>query len=231
MVAAVAAGLLLAAVPLSAQAPTAPGAQAARFVVVLDAAHGGDEVGAALGAGQNAQQNQTEKAFTLAFAGRLRALLTARGITVVLTRDNDTAVDAGRRAEVANRARAQACVSLHASMSGNGIHLYASSLTPAEATRLAAWKTAQAAYVTRSLKLAGDLNAALAHAGVPVSIGRTALVGMDSMACPAVAVELAPLAAAGQTKASAVTDAAYQARVAQALAAALVEWRAEGQQP
>jgi N-acetylmuramoyl-L-alanine amidase len=230
----VAAGLLLAAlaaVPLPAQAPAAPGAQGTRFVVVLDAAHGGDEAGASLGAGQNNQQTQTEKTFTLAFAGRLRALLAARGITVATTRDSDTAVDAGHRAEVANRARAQACVSVHASMSGNGIHLYASSLAPADGARLAAWKTVQAAYVTRSLKLAGDLNAALAHAGLPVSIGRTALVGMDSMACPAVAVELAPLTAAGKTTAAAVTDAAYQTRVANALAAALVQWRAEGQQP
>ena len=216
---------------VQAAAAGAQTAQAARFIVVLDAAHGGNEAGAALGTGQNAEPAQQEKTFTLAFAGRLRALLAARGISVALTREGDTAVDASHRAEVANRARAQACVSLHASISGNGVHLYVSSLAPAEGTRLMPWKTAQAAFVTRSLKLAGEMNAALSHAGVPVYLGRTALAGMDSMACPAVAVELAPLAAAAHTQAAVLSDAAYQAQVANALAAALVQWRAEGQQP
>lgn len=222
--------VLISSLRLLAQAPPAP---TARFVVVLDAAHGGSDQGANLvvGSTQTPPQSQPEKIFTQAFVQRLRALLAARGITVVTTRDGDSTVDASHRAEQANRARAQACLSLHASASGTGVHLYASSLAPTESSRLVAWKTAQASYVTRSLALAGSLNAALGHAQVPVTLGRTALAGVDSMACPAVAVEIAPLLTSSHTQATPLSDQAYQVRVAGALAAALVEWRSEAPQP
>src|SRR5271168_4689039 len=49
-------------------AQTAP--DSSRFVVVLDAAHGGDDAGASLG-------SDTEKAYTLALSIRLRSLLAA----------------------------------------------------------------------------------------------------------------------------------------------------------
>jgi N-acetylmuramoyl-L-alanine amidase len=51
------------------------------------------------------------------------------------------------------------------------------------------------------------------------------------MTCPAVAVEIAPERSAGQQTTAGLDDADYQARVAVALAAALVEWRAEASQP
>jgi N-acetylmuramoyl-L-alanine amidase len=207
------------------QAPPAPAGPQARFVVVLDAAHGGDDAGGRLTSGQ------LEKAFTLALSVRLRSLLAARGIQVVTTRESDTAVDANKRAEIANHAAAQACLILHASESGFGIHLFASSLTPVQPARWSAWKTAQAAWVTRSLALAGVLNSDLLHAGMNVSLGRTSLPGLDSMACPAVAVEIAPERDAGHKTTADLDDPDYQARVAGALAAALLEWRTEARQP
>jgi N-acetylmuramoyl-L-alanine amidase len=214
--------LLAAAATLAAaQAPPAP---AARFVVVLDAAHGGDDPGARLSGGQS------EKNFTLALSIRLRSLLAARGIAVVTTRESDATLDPNRRAEIANHANAQACISLHAAESGSGIHLFASSLPPAEPARFAPWKTAQAAWVTRSLALAGVLNSGLLHSGSAVTLGRTSLPAVDSMTCPAVAVEVAPERAAGKPK-SALSDPSYQTRVATALAAALLEWRNEARQP
>ncbi len=208
---------------LSAAAQPAPPAPQSRFVVVLDAAHGGDDTGGHLA------NNQLEKSFTLALSVRLRSLLAARGIQVVTTRESDATVDAIKRAEIANHAQAQACFSLHASESGSGIHLFASSLAPAAPARFAAWKTAQAAWVTRSLALAGTLNSALQQAGMIVTVGRTTLPALDSMTCPAVAVEIAPEKT--PDKKSELDDPDYQARVATALAAALVEWRAEARQP
>jgi N-acetylmuramoyl-L-alanine amidase len=208
-----------------AQAPAVPAAPQARFVVVLDAAHGGDDAGGHLA------NNQLEKNFTLALSVRLRSLLGARGIQVVTTRESDATVDADRRAEIANRAQAQACLSLHASGSGAGIHLFASSLAPVEPVRFAAWKTAQSAFVTRSLALEGVLNSALTHAGMSVTLGRTSLQGIDSMTCPAVAVEIAPDLSADKKTTTNLDDADYQARVAEALAAALLEWRTEAHQP
>ncbi len=199
---------------------------AARFVVVLDAAHGGDDAGANLG-------SEPEKAYTLAMSIKLRSLMVARGVSVVTTRDSDTAVNPDRRAEIANRAHAQSCLSLHASESGSGVHVFVSSLAPVAPAPFLPWKTAQAAWIQSSLSLAGTINSALTHAGVPVTLGRIALPGIDSMTCPAVAVEITPDRSAnesgnGSAKAG-LDDPDYQARVADALAAALVEWRSVGQ--
>jgi N-acetylmuramoyl-L-alanine amidase len=208
------------------QVPAVPAPPQSRFMVVLDAAHGGDDTGGKLSDGQ------PEKAFTLALGVRLRSLLGARGIQVVTTRESDAAVEVNRRAEIANHANAQACLSLHASETGTGIHLFVSSLSPApsgEGVRFVAWKTAQSAWVTRSLALAGVLNSVLLHAGMNVTLGRTSLPAVDSMACPAVAVEIAPESAGapGQSPSAELSDPAYQARVAESLAAAMLEWRSD----
>jgi N-acetylmuramoyl-L-alanine amidase len=204
-------------------APTpAPAAPQARYVVVLDAAHGGDDTGGHLNDGT------FEKAATLALSVRLRSLLKARGIDVVTTREADQSLDMTKRAEIANHAHAQACISLHVAETGSGVHLFTSSLAPVVATRFAPWKTAQGAWVTRSLALAGVVNSALAHGGLTVTLGRTALPGIDSMACPAVAIELAPERDADRKITTEPDNADYQAQAATTLAAALLEWRSEG---
>jgi N-acetylmuramoyl-L-alanine amidase len=209
----------LAASPALAQ--PAPPAPQARFVVVLDAAHGGDDSGGRLA------NNQLEKSFTLALGVRLRSLLAARGIQVVTTRDTDATVDPVKRAEIANHAQAQACLSLHATESGSGVYLFASSLAPAAPARFPAWKTAQAAWVTRSLNLEGVLNSALLNAGMSVTMARTTVTAVDSMTCPAVAVEIAPEQNSGHQTIAELNDKNYQARVAAALAAALLQWRTD----
>ncbi len=187
-------------------------------MVVLDSAHGGDDSGAHLG-------DQTEKAFTLAFGVRLRSLLAARGFAVVTTRDSDAGVESDRRADIADHANSQACLSLHAAASGSGVHLFVSSLAPVQNAHFLPWKTAQAAWVMRSISLAGVINSALSHANVPVTLGRTALPAIDSMTCPAVAIEIAPDRSSDAQGPPNLDDSDYQARVADALAAALVEWR------
>ncbi|MGA7343618.1 MAG: N-acetylmuramoyl-L-alanine amidase [Terracidiphilus sp.] len=208
----------------NAQAPPAP---AERYVVVVDAAHGGDDSG-------GHANGWTEKSVTLALSVKLRSLLAARGIAVVTTREADTTLDPERRAAIANHANAQACLSLHASLSGAGVHLFASSLAAVEPARFVPWRTAQAASVERSLALEGVLNAALEHAGMAVTVGRTGLPVVDSMNCPAAAVEISPESAVsrpqGESATDSLNDAGYQAQVAEALAAALVEWRTDGGQ-
>jgi N-acetylmuramoyl-L-alanine amidase len=192
-----------------------------RFVVVLDAAHGGDDSG-------GHSNEWLEKNFTLALSVRLRSLLAARGISVVTTRETDTTLDAEHRDEITNHADAQACMSLHGTLTGTGIHLFASSLAPAQPVKFIPWKTAQAAWVTRSVALEGVVNSALLHASLSVTVGRTALSVVDSMTCPAIAVEVAPDKGSTGTPADSLNDTGYQARVAEALAAAIVEWRSEG---
>lgn len=204
-----------------AQAPQPPAAPATRFVVVIDAAHGGDDSGGHLNDGQ------FEKAATLALSVRLRSLLNARGIQVVTTRESDQSVSMDQRATMANRSNAQACISLHVAETGSGIHLFASNLAPTYVTRFMPWKTAQSGWVTRSLALTGVLNSALLQGSSAVTLGRTALPGIDSMTCPAVAVELAPDRDADKKLIAEPDNPDYQAQVAGMLANALLEWRAQ----
>lgn len=205
--------------PPAAQQPALP--PAPRFVVVLDAAHGGDDTGSHLDSGQ------LEKSVNLALSVRLRSLLAARGIQVITTREADASVALDQRAAIANHANAAVCLSLHASETGMGIHLFASSLPPAQPTRFLAWKTAQAPWVTRSLGLAGAVNSALAHAGFNVTLGRIPLPGIESMTCPALAVEIGPQRDEDKKITAEPDNPSYQAGVASALAAAVVEWRSD----
>jgi N-acetylmuramoyl-L-alanine amidase len=222
--------LATASMAVFAQAPPAP---AQRYTVVLDAAHGGDDTGGHSGTRSGTEGGYwAEKDLTLALSVRLRSLLAARGIAVVTTREDDTNVDRVRRDELANHANAQACIVLHASLSGRGVHLFTSSLAPAQPARIQPWSTAQAPWINRSLALAGVLNSALQHAGLNVTLGRTALPVVDSMACPAIAIEMSPesgaSSASGHSPVDSLNDAGYQARVADAIAAAIVEWRSSG---
>lgn len=215
--------------PDSAQIPSLPAMGRPqvqpRFIVVLDAAHGGNDSGARIG------DKLIEKDLALALSARLRGTLASRGIQVVTTRDTDSAVPALNRAETANRALAAACITLHVTATGSGVHLFTSSLGPTSITRFLPWQSAQSGYVTQSLKLSSEINAALGRAAVPVTLGRTSMQPMDSFACPAVAVEVAPLSGGNTTKGAPLTDAAYQQKITDALAAALAQWQNDWRQP
>ena len=217
---------ILSASALTISAQSIPPAQPApRFIVLLDASHGGDDPGGRLNDGQ------PEKSVTLAFSVRLRSLLSARGIQVVTTREEDKTLTWSDRAELANRTAPQACITLHAAETGSGVHIFTSSLPANTATRFSAWKTAQSGVVNRSLALAGVLNSALTDAGFNVTLGRTALPGIDSMTCPAVALELAPERDASHKIIAEPGNAGYQASIAQALATALLQWKTSSSEP
>ena len=193
-------------------------------LIVLDPAHGGADNGATLG------PNSLEKDATVAFANLLKPRLEARGFTVVLTHASaadDTPTDA--RVELANRNRPVACLLLHASNGGHGVHLYTSalapnhpSLTPDEPREILPWDTAQAGILPQSLRLSSDLASAINGIRVPLVVGQASVKPIDSLSCPVVALELAPLQGDPATPAS---DPAYQARVADSVAQALVFWR------
>jgi N-acetylmuramoyl-L-alanine amidase len=216
--------LALAQFPTPPQPPAAPSAPPS-YVVFLDAAHGGNDTGGKLDDGQ------LEKNATLALSVRLRSLLAARGFQVVTTREEDKSLTPNDRAVQANGAHAQACLILHAAESGHGVHLFTSSVAPATdsgiTAHIEAWRTAQSAVISRSLALAGVLNSALTQAGINVTLGRTALPGIDSMTCPAVAIELAPERDANHKITAEPDNTDYQAQIAQILATALIEWKSE----
>jgi N-acetylmuramoyl-L-alanine amidase len=189
-----------------------------QLLIVLDAAHGGADSGAHLGA------HFDEKDLVLALSIRLRSMLAARGVPVITTRESDVTLPPAKRAALANAHKPAACLILHASDSGSGIHLFTSSLPPAQPATFLPWDQAQAAYLQRSLRWAAEINTAMTHAGVPVTLGRTAMQPLDNMTCPAAAVEIAPLTKQGEITA-ALTDADYQSRILAGLAAAIEGWR------
>ena len=200
---------------------------------MLDPAHGGADGGILLG------DHVYEKDITLELATKLRAALVSAGFTVISTHDSDAfdPLTTDQRAELANRTRAVACIVIHASNSGSGVHLYTSALQPpqAEATYSywpgaqpaftpTPWESAQAAFVNQSLRMAGSLNSALGAAHLPSFVGHEPVRPLDNLTCPAIALELSPLPATVGNPTS-VTDPNYQQRVASTLAAALLAWR------
>ncbi len=208
---------MLAAMPMPAQQPAFN-----RNVIVLDPAHGGPDSGARL------TDTLAEKQLTLAVAVRLKPLLTAAGFTVVTTRDADPAdvLSPDQRAGTANHTRALACLLIHATPSGSGVHLFTSSLPAVEASPDATlpWDTAQGPYIPLSLRLANELGVSLLHAGIPPLLGHASIRPIDNLTCPAVALEIAPLNPQSESQ-TALSDTTYQQHTAQAIADALISWR------
>ena len=209
--------LALLAAPLAAQQPTHESPTLLppnRTLILLDPAHGGPDNGAHL------KDNVHEKDVTLALAGRLKATLIAHGFQVVTTRDGDTGPTSDQRAEQANHARPFACILLHASNSGFGPYLSASSLAPTSEDRAALpWDTAQSAFVSDSLALLDLATRTFTSAKLPAITLRASVPPIDSLTCPALLLELAPLAK------SPITDGDYQQSIANALTASLTAWR------
>lgn len=202
-----------------------------RMVILLDAAHGG------LDSGSRISDATVEKDVTLAMAFKLRSLLSARGFAVVMTRDADsptepdatgTPLTLDDRAGIANHARAAACLLLHATGSGNGVHLYQSELdATAGVPAVEPWLTAQSAWVPQSEALEKLLAAALTRAGIALVTSRASVRPVDSLTCPALVVELAP----GGSDPDSINEGDYQQRIAQAIAGSLLFWRNQVQAP
>jgi N-acetylmuramoyl-L-alanine amidase len=107
--------LLLAGLILSGAAPVFAGFS----TVVLDAGHGGHDRGGIPG------QTLSEKTFTLDITQRVAAILRARGLRVVMTRNGDYFVPLTVRTAIANSQRNAVFVSIHLnSGTRDGAHGY-----------------------------------------------------------------------------------------------------------
>ena len=100
--------------------------------VVIDAGHGGHDVGAEY-------NGRYEKDDNLAVALFVADKLRERGIDVELTRDDDTFISLEKRCKIANRKKAQLFVSLHRNSADNakGVEIWVSSNKPQKDTQLA----------------------------------------------------------------------------------------------
>lgn len=89
--------------------------------VVIDAGHGGSDVGAEF-------NGRYEKDDNLALALLVAEKLENNGIDVELTRDDDSFISLAKRCKVANRKKAQLFVSLHrnSAVDANGVEIWVS---------------------------------------------------------------------------------------------------------
>lgn len=195
----------------------ASAAAAQQPLVLLDPARGGPQSGA------HVADRVEEKQVTLQVAQRLASLLKARGFAVEMTRDGDTDVSNDSRAALANTTHPIACILLHASATGQGVHLFTTTLArPAtvDPSAAVAWDSAQAAYAARSHALAEALRETFSRTRLGVTSGTTWTRPMDNMQCPAVVVEMGP-----QKDGTSADDPPYQNKVADTVAGTLLFWK------
>lgn len=217
-------------VPAASQAPApAPQLNLSLPAVVLDAGHGGTDLGA------HGSDGVLEKNLTAQMVARASQALKATGLyRVVLTRPGDQTVDFEQRATEANTAHPIAFISFHAGNLGTSaprlmVYTYqpSSPEAPGAGTQLlfTSWGKVQLSYLSRSLQLAQDLQkdlekttgvAAAAPMEVPV---RT----LRSIAAPAVAIEVGSLVPG--TNSAPLTKPAFQDQIAAAVVQALAEFQ------
>jgi N-acetylmuramoyl-L-alanine amidase len=105
--------------PAKVPEPTADGYSMARQLglgirkVVIDPGHGGEDPGAI------GKKGLKEKDVVLAVSGELRALLAAKGLEVIMTRESDIFIPLENRPIIANQQKADLYVSIHANANRN----------------------------------------------------------------------------------------------------------------
>jgi N-acetylmuramoyl-L-alanine amidase len=213
---------LILSITLHAQTPTPPQPTTNRNLIFLDPAHGGPDTGAQF------PNHILEKDLTLAFTARLRTTLAAASFNIMAPRDADPAevLLPDQRASLANHARPTACLLIHATPSGSGVHIFTSTLPDigeVKPWQPVPWDTAQSSFISPSRQLADLIAASLLQAKIPVILSPASIAPLDNLTCPALALEIAPLTIGDAT--TPVTDAAYQQRIAAAITAAIQQWR------
>ena len=201
-----------------------------RYLVVIDASHGGDEVGATL------SDELTEKEVTLSLARRLRNELQARGVPTLMLRDNDATMSVDDRAAAANAARPTLYIALHAGSMGHGIRVYTSVLNGNENTErypgagvkvkagFLPWETAQAGSVDNSRIIAASVSEQLNESKIHASWSPAPVRPLNNIASPAIALEIAP-PDSKRDDVSYLANPSYQQSVAVSVATALVNAR------
>jgi N-acetylmuramoyl-L-alanine amidase len=208
--------------------PGAPGPP--QPVVVLDAAHGGDDPGA------RSRDGVLEKDLTAQLASRVRlALIAGRKFRIQLTRTGDVTTPFEQREVTTNTARPVVFLSFHAGNLGNttprvAVFTYRSVQAEegAPPPLLVPWNEIHRIHAGQSQRLAQMLQARLAQipglaADPPVEAPVRSLRSVD---CPAVAIEIGSLNPAQD--AGAVTSVPLQQQIATAIVAGLEGFRAPG---
>jgi N-acetylmuramoyl-L-alanine amidase len=199
------------------KAPAGP-----RYFVLIDPAHGGNDIGAAI------TPELAEKDVVLALARRLQKELEARGISATLLRNSDTAISLDQRAVTSDAARPAIYVALHAANTGTGVHVFTSMIESngASSQEFLPWERAQAAYIGASTAIADSVMAELVSRKLPNMLLAAPLRPMNNIAAPSFAIEVAP----PTDQVADIAKPAYQAQVAQAIADGIAAARNKGRE-
>ncbi len=207
----------------------AASSSANHFVVVIDPAHGGADLGSRFSA------TSSEKELTLAVARRLRTELQAEKIAVVLLRDSDVQLSADQRAVAANSAHASLFISIHAGLPGDGVRVFTSLLRKSSSPRtqnsgaFLSWESAQSGSLERSKAFAAKVVEALHKRRLAAAAQEAPLAPLNSVVAPAIAVELLPARSQGKESGVNLTEA--QKNVVRAITSMVVSLRIEGERP
>jgi N-acetylmuramoyl-L-alanine amidase len=178
-------------------------------VVVLDPAHGGTDTGA------RGANGAAEKDIVLQYSRTIRAELAAQNIRVVTTRDDDSNPSYDARATIANGYHDAIFISLHVSSTGNTgtartYYYQFSNFSPSASiastaaetlgplpTGFVPWAQAQKPLTDASRRLADILQheLGLRFSGSPATSSGVAIRELQSVASPAIAVEISSISA------------------------------------
>ena len=177
--------------------------------------------------GTQTNAGYSEHAFNWDVANRVRRLLQARGVHVIMTRPNDSGVGpcANRRAFIGNARNVTATVSIHADgarSSGHGFHICEDSHAPGGAAVKRASHALTVA-VHDALERGSGLSIST-YLGQHGYFPRDDLTGLNLATGPATFLELGNMRNAGD--ASLQTSAAGRQRMATATAAGILTWLA-----
>jgi N-acetylmuramoyl-L-alanine amidase len=229
--------------PSPSEVPALPPAVPGVRTVAIDAGHGGDEAGARGAAGT------IEKDLTIAVARRLRAAVEARlGLRVVMTREDDRAINIENRSALANNNKADLFISLHANASFrpevSGATVYVAAFSQSDLPNgsvagerlpvfggglrnieVVPWNLAQIAHRDESERFAATVANALGGrvALSPRAVEHAPLRVLESANMPAVLLEMGYLTNAQQETALAGND--LQNTIAASLLDAIVRYR------
>lgn len=159
------------------------------FLIVIDPAHGGSDLGSRFSATSN------EKNVTLAFARRLRTELQAQNVSVRLLRDSDVQISVEQRAIAANATQPAIFISIHAGLPADNVRVFTAllkgQLGGSRPGLFLPWENAQAISLRRSREIASTLVDALHKNGIAASLQSAPLLPLNSVTAPAIALELA----------------------------------------
>lgn len=202
--------------------------------IVIDPGHGGKDTGKV-----NGPYKYNEKAATLDTAARLKIALEKQGFEVVFTRTKDVFVDLDDRPAVATNVKADLFISLHynagpaGDTSSDGIETYC--LTPAgqKSTNAGKAKSTTGAepgnrFDGANMSLAwGIQRRLLAGTGADDrGVRRARFAVLRTLSCPGVLIEGGFMSS--RKEGAQIADAAYRQKIAEAVAAGIVDYVLRG---